>query len=94
MIARNLFLIAFGVQFTHPRTSGQAVETIAFEDAIDTSIRNSDAVTTRQVPDNPNWSKVILVQQIQNLLDDLRWRLIGWILRNWLGILQTNFTCF
>jgi len=35
---------------------------------------------TRQIPDDPDWPEVILATQIQNLLDDLSWCLIGRIL--------------
>ena len=50
----NLFLIPFGVQFTHTCASGQSIETVAFEDAVNPCIRDFDAVIARQVPDDPN----------------------------------------
>ena len=45
----------------------------------------------RQVPDDPDWPQMIFAPQIQNLVHDLRWRLIGWVLRNRFGVLQTSF---
>ena len=80
-----------GVQLAHSCASGQPIKTIAFEDAVDPSIRNFDAMVTRQIPNDPDRSQVIFAAQIQNFLDDLSWRLIGGIFRNRFGILQPSF---
>lgn len=92
VMTRYLFLIPFGVQFTHPRTSGQAVEAVTSEGAINPGIRDFDVVIARQVPNDPNMPQMILAAQIQNFLDDLRRCLIGGIFRNWLGLLQVHFS--
>ena len=44
-----------------------------------------------QVPDDPDRPQMILPAQIQNLLNDLGRRLIGRVLWNLFGILQTGF---
>lgn len=87
----HLLLIAFGVQLAHSCASEQPIKTIAFEDAVDPSIRNFDAMVARQIPNYPDRSQVIFAAQIQNFLDDLSWRLIGGIFRNRFGILQPSF---
>ena len=76
----NLFLITFGVQLAHSCASGQPVKAVALEDAVDAGVRDFDAVIARQIPDDPDWPEVIFAAQIQNLLYDLCWRLIGRIL--------------
>lgn len=38
MVARHLFVVALCMHLSHARATGKAVQTIAFEDAIDTSI--------------------------------------------------------
>ena len=58
--ARHPFLIAFGVQLTHSRASGQPVETIALEDAVNPCIRDFDAVIALEIPDDPDGPEVIL----------------------------------
>ena len=45
----------------------------------------------RQIPDDPDGPEVILAAQIQKLLHDLWRRLIGRVLWNRFGILQTRF---
>lgn len=82
MMARHLFLIAVGVKITHSCASGQPIEAIALEDAVDPCIRDFDAVVPFQVPDDPDRPQMILPAQIQNLLNDLGRRLIGRILWN------------
>ena len=77
MVSWNLFLIALGVQFPHSRASGQTVEAVALEDAVDPSVRDFDIVVARQIPDDPDWPQVILATQIQHFLDDLGRRLVG-----------------
>ena len=56
----HLLLIMFGVQLTHPRASGQPVETIALEDMENPCIQDFDAVIARQIPDDPDGPEVIL----------------------------------
>ena len=40
----NLVLIALGMQFTHTDASRQSIETVAFENVVDASIRDFDAM--------------------------------------------------
>lgn len=54
VITWNLLLIAFGVQFTHPRASGQSIETVALRDAVNPCIRDFDAVIMHQIPNDPD----------------------------------------
>lgn len=78
----NLLLISLGVKLSHACASGQSVEAVAPENAVDPSIRDLDVVIARQVPNDPNGPQVILAAQIQNLSDDLGRRLISRVLRN------------
>lgn len=82
VVTWNLLLISLGVKLSHASASGRSIEAVAPENAVDPSIRNLDVVIARQVTDDPDRPKVILSAQIQNLLDDLRRRMIGKILRN------------
>ena len=78
----HLLLIAFGVQLAHSCASGQPIKAVTFKDTIDAGVGDFDAVVARQIPDDPNWPKMILAAQIENLLDDLSWRLVGRVLRD------------
>lgn len=78
----HLLLIALGVQFAHSCASGQTVKAVTLKDTVDAGVGDFDAVIARQIPDNPYGPEVILAPQIKHFLYDLRWRLIGWVLRN------------
>lgn len=82
VVTWNLLLISLGVKLSHACASGQSVEAVAPENAVDPSIRDLDVVIARQVPNDPNGPQVILAAQIQNLSDDLGRRLISRVLRN------------
>ena len=82
VMSRHLLLIAFGVQFAHACASGQSVEAVTLQDAVDPSIGDFDAVITRQIPNDPDRPQVILAAQIQNFFDDLSRGLIGRVLRD------------
>jgi len=43
MMTRNLFLVTLGLQFAHTGASGQSIETVAYENAVGSSIRDLDA---------------------------------------------------
>ena len=64
VVTWNLLLISLGVQLAHSRASGQSIEAVAPEDAVDPCIRDFDAVITRQIPNDPDGSQVILAAQI------------------------------
>lgn len=64
----QLLLEAFGVQLAHSCASGQTFVS---------GIEEFDAVVTRQIPDDPDWSQMIFAAQIHDLLDDLS-RRFGW----------------
>jgi hypothetical protein len=90
MVARNLLIAAFRVHFAHPGTSGEPVETIAPENAVNPGIRDFDVVVARQIPNDPDWPQMILAAQIKNLFHDLGRRLVRRVLRDRLGIDQTS----
>jgi hypothetical protein len=92
MMTRNLLLITLGVQLPHARASGQPVEAVAPENAIDPGVRNFDVVISRQISDDPDRPQVIFATKIQDLLDNLGRCLIGRVLRNRFGVLETGFT--
>ena len=91
MMPWHLLLISFGVQFPHSCASRQSVETVALEDAVNSCVRDFDAVIACQIPDDPDWPQVIFATQIQNLFCDIWRRLVGRVLWNRFGILQTGF---
>lgn len=82
VVTWNLLLISLCVKLSQACASGQSIEAVAPENAVDPSIRDLDVVIARQVPDDPDRPQVILAAQIQNLLDDLVRSLIGGVLRN------------
>ena len=55
----NLLLISFGVKLSHACASGQSLEAIAPENAVNPGIRDLDVVIARQVPDDPDRPEVI-----------------------------------
>ena len=82
MMSGHLFLIAFSVQLAHSCASGQPVEAVALEDAVDVGVGDFDAVVVRQIPDDPSRPEVIFASQTKHFLDYLSWCLIGRVLRN------------
>lgn len=48
-----------------------------FEDAIDGCMRHAVGMLARRVPNDPLGPEVVLSPQMQNLLLDFRWRLVG-----------------
>jgi len=94
VVPRPLFLVPLGVHFAHPRASGEPVEAIALQNAIDPGIRDFHVMVARQIPDNPDWSEVVFSAKIKDLLDDLRRCLICRVLRDRLGIGEPCFAVF
>lgn len=92
MMTRDLFVVAFGVDFTKARSARQPVQARAFEYPVYCCIGQFDAVIARQIPHDPFGAEVVFAPQIQNLLGDLGRCLVGRVFRNGFGIDQAIFT--
>jgi len=63
-----------------------------FEGAIDTRIGNFDGVIALQVPDNPDWSEMILVYEMKDLFFDFSGHLVWMIKWHRTGDEQASLT--
>ena len=92
VVARNLFVVAFGVDLPHSGAARQPVDAIALEHPGDCCIRYLDVVIARQIPDDPYGAEVILAPEMENLLLDFDRRPIGMPLRDRRAVHQARFT--
>src|SRR5260221_10105160 len=65
---------------------------MAPEDAVNTGVRNLDAVVAGEIPNDADRPEVVGLPQMENLLGNFRRRLVGGFLRNWLGIDEGRLT--
>ena len=91
VMAGHLLVVTLGVDFAHAGSAGQAAHTIAAQNAGYTGVGDFDAVITRQIPYDADRPEMIFAAQVENLVDDLGWCLVGRVLRNRLGIDQSGF---
>ena len=66
VVAGNLLVVAFGVNLAHSGPAREPVQTVVFEDPIDASIRDGDAVTALQIPDDPDRPEVVRAAQVKD----------------------------
>src|SRR5260221_8186444 len=65
---------------------------MAPEDAVNTGVRNLDAVVAGEIPNDADQPEVVGLPQMENLLGNFRRRLVGGLLRNRLGIDEDHLT--
>src|SRR5580704_16487103 len=64
LVPGDLLFIALSVDLANPRAARKPVQAIAPENAIDADIRDLDGVIARQIPDDPDGSKVVSPPQM------------------------------
>jgi hypothetical protein len=64
LVPGDRLLIALSVDLANPRTARKPVQAVAPENAIDAGIRDLDVVIARQIPDDPDGSKVVSPPQM------------------------------
>src|SRR6516165_9599367 len=72
------------------RAAGEPAEAVAPENAIHARIRDRNGVIACQIPDDADWSQAGGLAQIQHLLDDLRSRSVGGVLRSRLAVFEAR----
>ena len=91
VVARHLLVVTLGVDFTHAGSARQLTNAVTAQNACHTSVRDCNAVITREIPDDPNRAEVIFALQVKDLLHDLGRCLIGSVLWNGLLVNQPGF---
>lgn len=90
-MARDLLVVALGVDFAHACSARQSANAIAAQNAGDASVGDLDVVVAREIPDDPDRPEMVFAAQIQNFLHDFGRCLVGRILRDGLCIDQPSF---
>ena len=91
VMAGNLLVVTLGVNFAHAGSARQSANTVTTQNARHASVRDCDAVISRQIPDDPDRSEMIFAAQVKDLLHDLGCRLVSRVLWNGLCIDQPGF---
>lgn len=71
LMARQLFVVTFGMQLTHPRTSWKGDLGHCAAEFGKYQHQNFEAVIAYQIPNNPDRTHVIFATKIEYFLDDL-----------------------
>lgn len=72
-MARNLLLVAGGVDLAKPRSTRQPAQAIALEDTGYAGSGDLDGMVGGQIPDDAHRPQTVGLPQVKYLLDDL-WR--------------------
>lgn len=94
VMAWDLFVVAFCVDFSHARSARQPAHAIALEDSADACFGNCDVVIAREIPDDADRPEVIRAAQMQDLVGDLRRCPVDRILGDRLGVDEPGFAEF
>ena len=80
LVTWNLLLVAGGVGLTEPCYPREPVLAIALEDTGYAGSGDLDVAVARQVPNDTHGSQMVGLAQAKNLLKDLRWCSVLWVL--------------
>ena len=77
VMARNLLVVALGVDPAKARSSGQPAHAIALQNAIDACTGYFDVMIACQIPHDPIGPQMIGLSEMQDFFNNLKRRLFG-----------------
>ena len=77
VVPRHRLLVAVGAHGPSPDPMRESLEAVAAQGAIHGGIGDADAMVSRHIPDDADWSQVGRAPEVKNLLDDDLWHRMG-----------------